>query len=121
MSVRKDPSSAFVWVVIALVIIWRAVRAARGEFSQKERLGGFKPTCYTQTIVKVAKQERDMSPKEVWKNLYHQIRWVRSKQEEKEIKRNKIPTQLKPEKLKEAQKKYIAWKVGYLREFLKDR
>jgi len=33
MSVRKDPSSAFVWVVIALVIIWRAVRATRGEFS----------------------------------------------------------------------------------------
>ena len=45
-----------------------------------------------------------MSPKEVWKNLYHQIRWVRSKQEEKEIKRNKIPTQLKPEKLKETEK-----------------
>ena len=45
-----------------------------------------------------------MSPKEVWKNLYHQIRWVRSKQEEKEIKRNKIPTQLKPEQLKEAKK-----------------
>ena len=58
-----------------------------------------------------------MSPKEVWKNLYHQIRWVRSKQEEKEIKRNNIPTQLKPEQLKEVQKKYIAWKVGYLREF----
>ena len=62
-----------------------------------------------------------MSPKEVWKNLYHQIRWVRSKQEEKEIKRNERPTQLKPEQLKEAQKKYIAWKVGYLREFLKGR
>ena len=121
MSVRKDSGSAFFWVVIVLIIFWRAVRAARGEFSQKERLGGFKPTCYTQTIVKVAKQERDMSPKEVWKNLYHQIRWVRSKQEEKEIKRNKIPTQLKPEQLKEVQKKYIAWKIKYLSEFLKDR
>ena len=62
-----------------------------------------------------------MSPKEVWKNLYHQIRWVRSKQEEKEIKRNKIPTQLTPEQLKEVQKKYIAWKIKYLSEFLKDR
>ena len=62
-----------------------------------------------------------MSPKEVWKNLYHQIRWVRSKQEEKAIKRNNRPIQSTPEQLKEAQKKYIAWKVGYLREFLKDR
>ena len=62
-----------------------------------------------------------MSLKEVWKNLYHQIRWARSKQEEKEIKRNKIPTQLQPEQLKEVQKKYIAWKIKYLSEFLKDR
>ena len=53
-----------------------------------------------------------MSPKEVWKNLYHQIRWVRSKQEEKEIKRNKIPTQLKPEQLKEAQKKIYRMEGG---------
>ena len=60
-----------------------------------------------------------MSPKEVWKNLYHQIRWVRSKQEEKEIKRNKIPTQLKPEQLKEVQKKYIAWKIKFLVSFSK--
>ena len=62
-----------------------------------------------------------MLPRQVWKNLYHQIRWVRSKQEEIEIKRNKRPTQLTPEQLKKAQKKYIAWKVGYLREFIKDR
>ena len=62
-----------------------------------------------------------MSPKEVWKNLYQQIRWVLSKQEEKEIKRNKRPTQLTPGQLKEAQKKYIAWKVRYLGEFLKER
>ena len=26
-----------------------------------------------------------MSPKEVWKNLYHQIRWGQSKQEKKEF------------------------------------
>ena len=62
-----------------------------------------------------------MSPKEVWKNLYHQIRWVRSKQEDKVIKRNNRSIQSIPEQLKEAQKKYIVWKVGYLREFLKDR
>ena len=62
-----------------------------------------------------------MSPKEVGKNLYHQIRWVRSKQEEKTIKTNNRSIQSTPEQLKEVQKKYIAWKVGYLREFLKDR
>jgi len=62
-----------------------------------------------------------MSPKEVRKNLYHQIRWVRSKQEDKVIKRNNRSIQSTPEKLKEAQKKYTTWKVRYLREFLKDR
>ena len=58
MSVRKDPTNAFIWVVIALVIVWRAVRSAKGEFSQTEILGGFKPTCYTQAFAKVAKQEK---------------------------------------------------------------
>jgi hypothetical protein len=62
-----------------------------------------------------------MSPKEVWKNLYHQIRWVRSKQEDKVIKRNNRSIQSTPEQLKETQKKYTTWKVRYLREFLKDR
>jgi len=33
MSERKDSGSAFFWVVIVLIIFWRAVRAARGEFS----------------------------------------------------------------------------------------
>ena len=60
-----------------------------------------------------------MSPKEVWKNLYHQIRWVRSKQEEKAIKRNNRLIQSTPEQLKEAEKKYVTWKVRYLREFSK--
>ena len=46
-----------------------------------------------------------MSPKEVWKNLYHQIRWVRSKQEDKVIKRNNRSIQSTPEQLKEIQKK----------------
>ena len=118
MSVRKDSGSAFFWVVIALVIMWRAVRAARGEFSQKERLGGFKPTCYTQTIVKVAKQENDMLPKEVRKNLHHQIWYSVTNQEEKEIEGRKN-IKLTPERQEENMKNYIAWKVKYLREFLK--
>ena len=67
MSVKKDPTVAFIWVAIAIVVLWRTVRIMRGEFSQKERLGGFKPTCYTQTFVKVAKQENNMSPKKVKK------------------------------------------------------
>ena len=62
-----------------------------------------------------------MDAKEVRKNLHNQIWYSVTNQEEKEIKRNKRPTQLTPEQLKETQKKYIAWKVRYLREFLKDR
>ena len=118
MSVRKDSGSAFFWVVIALVIMWRAVRAAKGEFSQKERLGGFKPTCYTQTIVKVAKQEKDMSPKEVRKNLHHQIWYSVTNQEEKKIEDRK-KHELSQEEIDSRIKSYIAWKVRYLREFTK--
>ena len=33
MSVKKDPTDAFIWVAIVLVVLWRAVRAAKGEFS----------------------------------------------------------------------------------------
>jgi len=33
MSVRKDSGSAFFWVIVVLIVAWRAVRAARGEFS----------------------------------------------------------------------------------------
>ena len=99
MSVKKDSGSAFFWVVIVLIIFWRAVRAARGEFSQKEILGGFKPTYYTQTFVKVAKQENNMSPKEVWKNLYHQIRWGQSKQEKKEFLQKWIEWKINNKKL----------------------
>ena len=118
MSVRKDSGSAFFWVVIVFIIFWRAVRAARGEFSQIEILGGFKPTCYTQTIVKVAKQEKDMSPSQVRKNLHHQIWYSVTNQEEKEIERRKN-IKLTPERQEENMKNYIAWKVKYLREFLK--
>jgi hypothetical protein len=33
MSVKKDPTAAFIWVAIAIVILWRTVRIMRGEFS----------------------------------------------------------------------------------------
>ena len=62
-----------------------------------------------------------MDAKEVRKNLHHQIWYSVTNQEEKEIKRNKGPTQLTLEQQKEAQKKYIAWKVRYLSAFLRDR
>ena len=118
MSVRKDSGSAFFWVVIALVILWRAVRAAKGEFSQKDRLGGFKPTCYTQAFAKVAKQEKDMSKKQVIKDLHHQIWYSVTNQEEKEIEENKNH-ELSQEEIDSRMKSYISWKVKYLREFIK--
>ena len=120
MSVRKDPGSAFFWVVIALVILWRAVRAARGEFSQKDILGGFKPTCYTQAFAKVAKQEKNMLPKEVRKNLNYQIWYSVSNQEEKEIEENKN-YELSQQEIDSRIKSYTKWKIKYLSEFLKDR
>ena len=120
MSVKKDPTRGFLWVSIAIIIAWRAVRAYRGEFSQKERLGGFKPTCYTQTIVKVAKQEKDMSPKEVRKNLHHQIWYSVTNQEEKEIEENKNH-ELSQEEIDSRIRSYTKWKIKYLREFLKER
>ena len=58
--------------------------------------------------------------KKVRADLLHQIWWAETNQEEKEIERRKN-TQLTPEQEKENMKKYIAWKVKYLREFLKDR
>ena len=120
MGVKKDSGSAFFWVVIVLIIFWRAVRAARGEFSQKERLGGFKPTCYTQAFAKVAKQEKDMSPSQVRKNLHHQIWYSVTNQEEKEIERRKN-FKLTPERQEENMKKYFAWKVKYMSDFLKKK
>ena len=120
MSERKDSGSAFFWVVIVFIILWRAVRAAKGEFSQKERLGGFKLTCYTQAFAKVAKQGKDMSPEEVRKNLHHQIWYSVTNQEEKEIEENKN-RELSQEEINSRIKSYISWKVRYLREFLKDR
>ena len=59
-----------------------------------------------------------MSPKEVRKNLHHQIWYSETNQEEKEIERRKN-IKLTPERQEENMKKYFAWKAGYLREFLK--
>ena len=119
MSVKKNPTVAFIWVAIAIVVLWRTVRIMRGEFSQKERLGGFKPTCYTQTIVKVAKQEKDMSPSQVRKNLHHQIWYSVTNQEEKEIEENKN-YELSQKEIDSRTKSYTKWKIKYLREFIKD-
>jgi len=33
MSNVKDPTNAFIWVAIALIILWRTVRIMKGEFS----------------------------------------------------------------------------------------
>ena len=41
-----------------------------------------------------------MSPEEVRKNLHHQNRWVRSKQEEKEIKAESAPSSQNSEEIK---------------------
>ena len=120
MSVKKDPTVAFIWVAIAIVVLWRTVRIMRGEFSQKERLGGFKPTCYTQTIVKVAKQEKDMSKKQVIKDLHHQIWYFETNQEEKEIEENKNH-ELSQEEIDSRMKSYTKWKIKYLREFIKEQ
>ena len=59
-----------------------------------------------------------MSPSQVKKNLHHQIWYSETHQEEKEIERRKN-IKLTPERQEENMKKYIAWKVRYLREFLK--
>ena len=61
-----------------------------------------------------------MSPKEVRKNLHHQIWYSVTNQEEKEIEIRKN-IKLTPERQEENMKNYIAWKVKYLSEFLKDR
>ena len=120
MSVKKDPTRGFLWVSIAIIIAWRAVRAYRGEFSQKDILGGFKPTCYTQAFAKVAKQEKDMSKKQVIKDLHHQIWYSVTNQEEKEIEERK-KHELSQEEIDSCIKSYTAWKIRYLREFLKGR
>ena len=61
-----------------------------------------------------------MSPEEVRKNLHHQIWYSVTNQEEKEIEGRKN-IKLTSERQEENIKKYFAWKVKYLSEFLKDR
>ena len=61
-----------------------------------------------------------MSPSQVRKNLHHQIWYSVTNQEEKEIERRKN-IKLTPKREKEIMKKYIAWKVRYLRGFLKKK
>ena len=61
-----------------------------------------------------------MSKKQVIKDLHHQIWYSVTNQEEKEIERRKN-IKLTPERQEENMKKYIAWKVGYLRDFLKKK
>ena len=61
-----------------------------------------------------------MSPKEVRKNLHHQIWYSVINQEEKEIERQKNHV-LSQEEIDTRIKSYTAWKIRYLREFLKDR
>ena len=59
-----------------------------------------------------------MSPKEVKKNLHHQIWYSVTNQEEKEIEENKN-YELSQKEIDCRMKSYIAWKVSYLREFIK--
>ena len=61
-----------------------------------------------------------MSPKEVRKNLHHQIWYSVTNQEEKEIEERK-KHELSQEEIDSRMKSYISWKVKYLREFLKNR
>ena len=61
-----------------------------------------------------------MSPKEVRKNLRHQIWYSVTNQEEKEIEERK-KHELSQEEIDSRIKSYISWKVKYLREFLKNR
>ena len=61
-----------------------------------------------------------MSPKEVRKNLHHQIWYSETNQEEKEIEENKNYA-LSQKEIDSRRKNYTKWKIKYLREFLKDR
>ena len=58
--------------------------------------------------------------KKVRADLLHQIWWAETNQEEKEIEENKN-YELSQKEIDSRIKSYTAWKVKYLREFLKDR
>jgi len=59
-----------------------------------------------------------MSKKQVIKDLHHQIWYSVTNQEEKEIEESKNH-ELSQEEIDSRMKSYIAWKVSYLREFIK--
>ena len=61
-----------------------------------------------------------MSPKEVRKNLHHQIWYSETNQEEKEIAESKNH-ELSQEEIDSRIKSYTAWKIRYLCEFLKKK
>ena len=61
-----------------------------------------------------------MSKKQVIKYLHHQIWYSVTNQEEKEIEESKN-YELSQEEIDSRIKSYTAWKIRYLREFLKDR
>ena len=60
-----------------------------------------------------------MSPKEVRKNLHHQIWYSETNQEEKEIEENKN-YELSQKEIDSRTKSYTKWKIKYLREFIKE-
>jgi hypothetical protein len=57
--------------------------------------------------------------KKVRADLLHQIWWAETNQEEKEIEENKN-YELSQKEIGSRMKSYIAWKVRYLREFIKE-
>ena len=60
-----------------------------------------------------------MSPSQVRKNLHHQIWYSVTNQEEKEIEESKNH-ELSQEEIDSRMKSYTAWKIRYLREFIKE-
>ena len=58
--------------------------------------------------------------KKVREDLLYQIWWAETNQEEKEIEENKNH-ELSQEEIDSRIKSYTAWKIKYLREFLKVR
>ena len=59
-----------------------------------------------------------MSPKEVRKNLHHQIWYSVTNQEEKEIEERK-KHELSQEEIDSRIKSYTKWKIRYLSDFIK--
>ena len=60
-----------------------------------------------------------MDTKEVRENLHHQIWYSVTNQEKKEIEANKN-YELSQKEIDSRMKSYTAWKIRYLREFIKE-